>query len=278
MPWKLGICPDPDRPGRSTSPDALAVPPANHPGRTASQEYLLSSRQNLRVISGSVNLKRERVLEQKGRDYLMPGDDGTGQRDRELARLTTIVLAEFAGLRNENVARINLLATLILGNLTVLGVVLGIALNHSGNAIVLLLLPIVTPCIGMLVIDSFRNAGLVVRYIHTVIWPQLQIKVNDTEIFRWEQWSIKRTLTPLFASPFLFVLALEFLGLPIAVLAYAIQHPHVQVSTLQYWLWWTGTLLTAILIFYALCYGAYSVLHPRGPRKTILSRRERTGR
>jgi hypothetical protein len=96
----------------------------------------------------------------------MTGDHSSDQHDRELARTTTIVVAEFAGLRGEIATRISLLVTLILGNLTVLGVVFGIALSHPGNTNVLLLLPLVTPCIGILVIDSYRNLDLLGRYTY----------------------------------------------------------------------------------------------------------------
>lgn len=200
----------------------------------------------------------------------MTGDDSADQYDRELARTTTIVLAEFAGLRSEIATRINILVTLILGNLTVLGVVLGIALSRSGNTGVLLLLPIVTPCIGLLVIDSFRNADFLGRYISEVIRPQLQIKsqISNMEVFDWERTGTEHAFTVWVAGPFQLVLGLEFLGPPIAVLIYAIQHhlnhPYVQVSTLQRWLWWTGMVLTGVLIPYAVIYGASSVRRVRG--------------
>ncbi len=210
----------------------------------------------------------------------MPGNDSSAQYDRELMRTTTIVLAEFAGLRSEIATRISLLITLILGNLTVLGIVLGIALSHPGNTNVLLLLPIVTPCIGILVIDSFRNTDVLGRYIYTVIRPQLQIKsqlkFDGVDMFEWERWINKHQVTLLLAGPFQFVLFLEFLGPPIGVLVYAVQyhlyHPHVQVSTLQGLLWWTGAVLTGVLIPYAIGYLTYSIWHPMGLRKIRSSR------
>src|SRR5260370_1234290 len=121
----------------------------------------------------------------------MTGDDSSDQHDGELARTTTIVLAEFTGLRSEIATRVSIQATLIFGNLTVLGVVFGIALSHPGNTDVLLLLPIVTPCIGIIVIDSFRNLDILGRYISRVIRPQLQIKsqlkFEGMEVFDWER-------------------------------------------------------------------------------------------
>jgi hypothetical protein len=205
----------------------------------------------------------------------MSSNDGSAEYDRELARMTTIVLAEFAGLRSEIVTRINLLVALILGNLTVLGIVFGMALGHPDNANVLLLLPIVTPCIGILVIDSFRNCDILSRYIYKVLRPQLHIrsrlKIDGVEIFEWERWVSERQLTLRFAGPFQFVLLLEFIGPPVAVLSYAIQyylrHPHMQVNTLQSALWWAGAVLTGALIPYAVGYLTYSIWHPRGSKK-----------
>jgi hypothetical protein len=212
----------------------------------------------------------------------MTADDSSRQHDGELARTTTIVLAEFGGLRSEIATRISLLVTLILGNLSVLGVVLGIALSHPGNLNVLLLLPLVTPCIGMLVIDSFRNLDMLGRYIYGVIRPQLQIKsqlkFEGAELFDWERRASKHHFTPWVGGLFQLVLSLEFLGPPIAVLVYAInyhlQHSHVQVSTLQRWLWWTGAVLTGVLILYAVGYGSYSAWHSRGSKKMRSSARE----
>jgi hypothetical protein len=216
----------------------------------------------------------------------MPCDDSSDQHARDVARTTTIVLAEFAGLRSEITTRITLLVTLILGNLTVLGVVLGIALSQSGNTNVpgtnvptnrtlLLLLPLVTPCIGVLVIDQFRNMDILGRYIVEFVRPQLAI--DDAKVFGWEQWVARHTFTPWFWGPFQFVLFLEFLGPPIAVLAYAFQydrhHPQAQVSTLQSSLWWTGAVLTGVLLLYAVGYGAYSEWHPQGSRRTRLKLR-----
>jgi hypothetical protein len=65
--------------------------------------------------------------------------------DADLARITGIVLAEFAGLRSEISTRINLQTALSLGNLTVVGVVVSIALARPGNGGALLVLPLVVP-------------------------------------------------------------------------------------------------------------------------------------
>lgn len=212
----------------------------------------------------------------------MSSKDGLDQYDRELDRTTTIVLAEFAGLRGEIATRINLQATLILGNLTVLGVILGIALSHPGNknvptsANILLLLPLVTPFIGMHAVDGYRSLDILGKYIHRVIRPQLQIEshieVESAEVFGWERWIDAHRFTMLWLEAPLQLVVwlgffLEFLGAPIAVLIVAVQyhlhHPHMQVSTLQVLVWWMGAILTGLLILYMLGSLLYSVRIPQ---------------
>jgi hypothetical protein len=200
-------------------------------------------------------------LEAKGRGH--PMTCGTDHRDREVERTTTILLAEFAARRSEIDTRANVLVSLILGNLTVLGVVLGIALSQSGNKNVLLLLPIVTPCIGLLVIDTFRNVDFLNKYIRTVIRPGLSI--NDEKLFDWERQSANFGFRLWLAGPFQLVLWLEFLGPPIAVLIYTMQH-HLRYP----YVWWTGAVLTVILLSCALGYGGYSLFSKHGTRRTLL--------
>jgi hypothetical protein len=214
-------------------------------------------------------------------DNPMPGNNNSDQHDPDPGRTTTIVLAEFAGLRGEIATRVNLLVTLILGNLTVLGVVFGIALSRSGNTKILLVLPLVTPSIGLLYLDQSRELENFGVYISKHIRPQLkippQLKVNDVEAFGWESWIVKRQSNPWIASPYLIALVLQFLGPPIAVLVYGYPyrpHPLVAVSALQIWLWWTGAVLTSGLIFYAIIFGIHALRNPRSKVRTELQSRQ----
>ena len=86
----------------------------------------------------------------------MPDNRSEDQHDPD-ERIRTIVLAEFSGLRGEIATRVNLRYEII-ANLTVLGVVFGIALN-SGNTSVLLVLPFITPSLGVMYIDQQRSAA-----------------------------------------------------------------------------------------------------------------------
>jgi hypothetical protein len=213
-------------------------------------------------------------LTRKEGNHSIASDGGSDHQDRDRERATTIVLAEFAGLRGEITTRINLQVTLMLGNLTIVGVVLGIALSQPSNRGILLILPLVTPCIGVLVIDSFRNLDLLGRYIKGYIRPQLDIPAQDeveSELFDWERWISRQHFNPSLWVPYQFVLFLEFLGPPIAVLISAIQyhryHPQEPVSGLQRWLWWMGTVLTCSLAIYAISYGIYALRGPQGSKK-----------
>jgi hypothetical protein len=220
---------------------------------------------------------REVTALTRRRDHPMPDDDSSAQDDKDLVRTTSIVLAEFAGLRSEIATRVNLQFTLILGNLTVLGVVLGIGLSRPDNKSILLLLPIVTPCIGLLVIDQYRLLSILSQYIYTVVRPQLHItsRANGVEVFAWEQWIMGQLFDPWLFIPPQLVLALEFFGPSVGVLIaawqYHLHHPQEQVTALQQWLWWGGTILTIGLFLYALAYGTYSYWHPRGVRRSRTS-------
>lgn len=218
-------------------------------------------------------LASDQVLGSEHQDTLAAGDQlrSSTQRSGELERTTTIVLAEFAGLRGEIATRINILVTLMIANLTILGVILGIALTPNGNTKVLLLIPLVAPCLGLLIIDTFRNLDYLSEYICAVIRPQLQItsqaEFKGMSVFNWEKWVTKHQYTRVHAIPFQFVLVVEFLAPPIVTLIYAIIHfqsPQVQLSAMQWGLWWTGAVLTGVLMIFAFVYAVFSLSNPDG--------------
>jgi hypothetical protein len=209
----------------------------------------------------------------------MPEDGSSDPHHDDLTRITTIVLAEFAALRSEIVTRINLQVTLILGYLTVTGVVLSIALSRPDNRTFILLLPIVTPWISLLFLEQLRQLNYLGEYITRYIRPQLQVDgVDSVKVFRWEWWIARRQYS-LSLVPYLAMLSLQLLGVPIGVLIYAILYhahdPKVQVNTLERLLWWLGAFLTAGLIFYIVDYGVYAVRPSRGSNKVGSSAEDR---
>lgn len=210
-------------------------------------------------------------------DYPMTGESSPGQHDGELERTTTIVLAEFTGLRGESATRINILVTLMIANLTILGIILGIALTPKGDVKVILLIPLVAPCLGLLIIDTFRNLDYISEYICKIIRPQLRIpsplNSEGTAVFDWERWITTQQYTFVHAIPFQFVLVVEFLAPPIAALIYTIIHfqsPHEQLTAFQWGLWGTGAFLTGVLIISAIVYGGFSLFHPGGSKNVRL--------
>jgi hypothetical protein len=192
----------------------------------------------------------------------MPDSNGVDQHDPD-QRTTTIVLAEFSGLRSEIATRINLLATMIIANLTILGVVFGIALSRSGNTNVLLVLPFVTPSLGLMYINQQRNLIYLGDYIGECIRRQLHI--DDAEVFGWEPYIRKRQFSLWLSAPYLVAVFVQFLVPPIAVLIYA-QSIHTQalVSTSQRVLWWVGAMLTIGSTSYAVGYLIYAFRHSSG--------------
>jgi hypothetical protein len=212
------------------------------------------------------------------RDYPMTDEGSPAKYDGELERTTTIVLAEFAGIRGEIATRINILVTLMIANLTILGIILGIALTPKGSVKVVLLIPLVAPCLGLLIIDTYRNLDYMAAYICKVIRPHLQItsrlEFNGMKVFDWERWVTKNQYTFVHAVPFQFVMVVEFLAPPIAALIYIIIHfqsSHMQLSAFQWGLWGTGAFLTSVLIIFAVVYAYFSLFNPQGS-KTIRSK------
>jgi hypothetical protein len=194
----------------------------------------------------------------------------TIEHEGDLARRTTIVLAEFSALRSEVATRISLLYSLLLGYFTVVGVILGITFSRPSNKAMFLLIPIVTGFIGILVIDMYINLDTLGGYIYRVIRPQLQIKsvskVEDMSVFDWERWAAKHQFTGLAAFPQL-ALVLEFFAVPLAILTYAfvyhLQHPHVQVTTLQLLLWSAGAAMTTAQVLFAVAFSVRSIFRGR---------------
>jgi hypothetical protein len=171
-------------------------------------------------------------------------------RNEEEDRTTTIVLTEFSGLRSEIATRINLLVTMIIANLTVLGVVFGIALNPSGNTSVLLVLLFITPSLGLMYIDQQRNLIFLSDYIKKHIHQHLPI--DDPEVFGWESYIRKRQFSLWLAVPYLSAVFIQFLIPPVAVLIYArSSHSQVLINTLQRGLWWVGAVITCGSTIYA---------------------------
>lgn len=87
--------------------------------------------------------------------------------DEDPESLQRIALAEFSALRNEIGSRSTAQHTLINLSITAIGAVVGFALAQKGNLSLLLLLPILSPSLGMLYLDHALNIMNIGNYINT---------------------------------------------------------------------------------------------------------------
>lgn len=89
-------------------------------------------------------------------------------------------LAEFAALRAEIAQRSSTQQALIALNLTAVATVLGFALTKQSSRGLLLLVPVISPSLGLLWLDHHRNIRLIAEYIRDELW-----KDSDPS---WETW------------------------------------------------------------------------------------------
>lgn len=162
------------------------------------------------------------------------------------ATVVSVALAEFGKLRDEIAGRSTTLWTLLGLNATVSSAVAGFVLAQNADPLLVLLLPLLTPALGLLVLDHATNIGNIGEYINTVIKPVVQEAASEPRLLCYEEWvdqwetrPVRRVLA--FGLP----LVLLFNVVPVYSLLYTI--PHLRNGTL--WaLWATGLTMTAFQI------------------------------
>jgi hypothetical protein len=160
------------------------------------------------------------------------------------AAVIQVTLAEFNKLRDEISGRSTSLWTLLSLNATVSSAVAGFVLGKQANPMLLLLLPLLTPSLGLLVIDHATNIGNIGHYINTVLKPLLQNAAGESRLLCYEEWVDRyekktvRRLLP-FGIPFV----LLFNVVPVASLSYAA----TRIPDAWMWVLWSfGALMTAV--------------------------------
>ena len=130
-------------------------------------------------------------------------------------------LAEFGKLRDEISGRSTSLWTLLGLSATVSSAVAGFVLAQKADPLLLLLLPLLTPSLGLLVIDHGTNIGNIGQYINTVIRPLVREATGEPRLLCYEEWvdnwekrPIRRTIA--FGLP----LVLLFTVVPLYSLGY----------------------------------------------------------
>jgi hypothetical protein len=177
------------------------------------------------------------------------GSEATGASQhtpRDSGAVIQIALAEFGKLRDEISGRSGAAWTLLGLNATVTSAVAGFVLAQKADPLLLLLLPLLTPSLGLLFIDHATNIGNIGEYIDKVLKPLLQEEAREPRLLCYEEWvdaferePIRRLL------PFGIPLVLLFNVVPVAALLYTAD----RISTPWGWvLWALGVLMTAVQV------------------------------
>ena len=177
----------------------------------------------------------------------MNGPDATLEGDKQLI---TVLLAQFNACRAEIQARSTNQATIINLNITAIGLIAGYYFGYHANPIVMLVIPILSPMLGILWADHAINIGNIGRFIQHRLMPLLsatlkrQLPDYEISIREFEQRLGSRLL--LLIAPMVLLFAI----LPIAalILAWVVTPAR---DLLFYFLVATGAIL--VLIF-----GGYS--------------------
>ena len=163
------------------------------------------------------------------------------------ALVVQVSLAEFNKLRDEIAGRSTAFWTLLGLNVTASGTVAGLVIGYKADPALLLLLPLLTPSLGLLAIDHTFNIARLGRYIDAVIKPMLRAATgnpnvlgNEETVQEYERHPVLRLL------PFGIPLVVLFTGIPVGALivtAYLATVPSPIGA-----LWWIGLIATLVQI------------------------------
>ena len=150
--------------------------------------------------------------------------------------LSTSQLAEFETLRKEIEFRSSAQLTLISLNLTGIGTLVGFALTQLADPRLLILVPIIAPCIGMLYLDHAIMISMIGSYIEHSFKYNWEKAVRQQE----RQTAIRFLL---FGIPIL----LMFSAIPIASLIFTYS---ILADVWMWTLWITGGFMTGAFLFF----------------------------
>lgn len=126
------------------------------------------------------------------RRHAIERDSVTEQHDRSSIarnppdRAIDVALAEFTALRGFIATTYQMRIALLIGALTIIGIVAGLALNqHPSNGDLLLLIPVLASVVAILYSELSRRIRMNGRYIDTELWPYFK-KLVDPKLPSWE--------------------------------------------------------------------------------------------
>lgn len=175
----------------------------------------------------------------------------TGMKEAELECL----LNEFNSLRAEFLSRLNTENILVLGALTFLGTILGIAFKDSGsvNYDILLIVPPLMSLIGIFYINQRLSNTAIGLYVRDYLRRDLS-KLVDTEVFNWEVYVRDNTSLVKELTVFVFIL-LVFTAPSCAILFSTYKVVYASSDFIKMIDWWFGIVLS--VIFSVLWFSAF---------------------
>jgi len=155
-----------------------------------------------------------------------------------------VSLAEFSKLRDEIIARSNTAWTLLGLSATISTAVAGFVLAEKADPLLLLLLPVLTPSLGLLFIDHAINIGNIGTYIDGVLKPIVRDVARENRLLSYEEWVDRAETRPVWRLlPFGIPLVVLFNAVPIGALVYTVQFVG---ATAAWMVWGLGALITAV--------------------------------
>jgi hypothetical protein len=175
-----------------------------------------------------------------------------------------VLLAEFNKLRDEISGRTTAAWTLLGINATASSAIAGFVLAQKADPLLLLILPLLTPSLGLLFIDHAVNIGNIGKYINTVLKPLLREAAGDSRLLSYEEWVDKYEEQPFWRLlPFGIPLVLLFNVVPVASVLFTI----TVIDTPWDWaLWVTGVVMTAVQVSFWMVFLTPPLRHAREKR------------
>jgi hypothetical protein len=157
-----------------------------------------------------------------------------------------VVLAEFNALRGEIKNRSSTAFTLLNINITATAAVAGFVLSDKADPKLLLILPLLSPALGMLFVDHSYNITNLGHYINTQIRPFITDITGDSRLLGYEEFVDEYEKSKLLRFlPLGFPLMLLFAGFPctaLILLVNGLDHPW------SWALWGVGVLMVITYI------------------------------
>jgi hypothetical protein len=169
--------------------------------------------------------------------------------DEDPETLQRMALSEFSALRNEIGSRSTAQHTLVNISITAIGTVGGFALAQKGDLSLLLLLPILSPSLGMLYLDHAINIMNIGNYINDQLKPILRLMQYEEVVRSYEQRRLLRVL------PYGLPIFIIFAGVPLGSLIVTLR----SIQGGRMWMLWS---IGLILVLVYICFWIYFMLLP----------------